>query len=47
VEVTNTMGTAELLRKYLGEADPDLLRSMVQSFAETLIEVAQKLWTRF
>jgi hypothetical protein len=32
VEVTNTMGAAELLRKYLNEADPDLLRSMVQSF---------------
>jgi hypothetical protein len=37
VEVTNTMGAAELLRKYLAEADPDLLRSMVQSFAEALI----------
>jgi len=31
VEVTNTMGAAELLRKYLEEADPDLLRSMVRS----------------
>jgi hypothetical protein len=37
VEVTNTMGAAELLRKYLAEADPDLLRSMVQSFAEALM----------
>jgi hypothetical protein len=31
VEVTNTMGAAEQLRKYLDEADPDLLRSMVDS----------------
>ncbi|HZM57230.1 MAG TPA: transposase, partial [Acidimicrobiales bacterium] len=31
------MGAAELLRKYLNEADPDLLRSMVQSFAEALM----------
>jgi transposase-like protein len=37
VEVTNTMGAAELLRKYLSEADPGLLRSMVQSFAEALM----------
>jgi putative transposase len=37
VEVTNTMGAAELLRKYLAEADSDLLRSMVQSFAEALM----------
>ena len=37
MEVTNTMGAAELLRKYLNEADPDLLRSMVQSFAEALM----------
>ena len=37
MEVTNTMGAAELLRKYLAEADPDLLRSMVQSFAEALM----------
>ena len=37
MEVTNTMGAAELLRKYLEEADPDLLRSMVQSFAEVLM----------
>src|SRR5271156_5134094 len=31
------MGAAELLRKYLAEADPDLVRSMVQSFAEALM----------
>src|SRR3984885_9137120 len=31
------MGAAELLRKYLDEADPDLLRSMVQAFAEALM----------
>jgi transposase-like protein len=31
------MGAAELMRKYLNEADPDLLRSMVQSFAEALM----------
>ena len=37
MEVTNTMGAAELLRKYLTEADPDLVRSMVQSFAEALM----------
>ena len=37
MEVTNTMGAAELLRKYLTEADPDLVRSMVQSFAEVLM----------
>jgi transposase-like protein len=37
VEVTNTMNAADLLRKYLEEADPDLLRSMVQSFAEVLM----------
>ncbi len=37
MEVTNTMGAAELLRKYLAEADPDLVRSMVQSFAEALM----------
>ena len=37
MEVTNTMGAAELLRKYLDEADPDLLRSMVQAFAEALM----------
>jgi putative transposase len=37
VEVPNTMGAAELLRKYLNEADPDLLRSMVQSFPEALM----------
>ena len=37
MEVTNTMGAAELLRKYLQDGDPDLLRSMVQSFAEVLM----------
>jgi len=37
VEVTNTMGAAEVLRKYLLEADPDLVRSMVQTFAEALM----------
>ena len=37
MEVTNTMGAAEVLRKYLLEADPDLLRSMVQTFAEALM----------
>ena len=37
MEVTNTMGAAELLRKYLAEANPDLLRSLVQSFAEALM----------
>ena len=37
MEVTNTMGAAEVLRKYLVEADPDLLRSMVQTFAEALM----------
>jgi hypothetical protein len=31
------MGAAELLRKYLNEADPDLLRSMALSFAEALM----------
>ena len=39
MEVTNTMGAAELLRKYLDEADPDLLRSMVQAFAEALSKI--------
>jgi hypothetical protein len=29
--VTNTMGAAKLLRKFLAEADPDLIRTMVQS----------------
>ena len=37
MEVTNTMGAAEVLRKYLLEADPDLVRSMVQTFAEALM----------
>jgi putative transposase len=37
VEVTNTMGAAELARKYLEQADPDLLRAMVQGFAEALM----------
>ncbi len=37
MEVTNTMGAGELLRKYLTESDPDLVRSMVQAFAETLM----------
>jgi hypothetical protein len=37
VEVTNTMGAAEVLRKYLAEANPHLLRSKVQSFAEALM----------
>jgi putative transposase len=37
VEVTNTMGATELLRKYLTDSDPDLVRSMVQAFAETLM----------
>jgi putative transposase len=37
VEVTNTMGAADLVRKYLPEADPDLVRSMVQHFAEALM----------
>ena len=37
MEVTNTMGAAELLRKYLEDAAPDLVRSMVQSFAEVLM----------
>ena len=37
MEVTNTMGAAELLRKYLLEADPDLVRTMLQTFAEALM----------
>ena len=37
MEVANTMGAAEALRKYLDEASPDLLRSMVQHFAGALM----------
>ena len=37
MEVTNTMGALDALRKYLLEADPDLVRSMVQTFAEALM----------
>jgi len=37
VEVTNTMNVSDWLRKHVDEADPDLLRSMVASFAEALM----------
>ena len=35
--VTNTMDAASWLRKQLEQASPDLLREMVQSFAEALM----------
>ena len=35
--VTNTMDAAGWLRKQLEQASPDLLREMVQSFAEALM----------
>jgi putative transposase len=37
VEVTNTMDVSAWLRKHLEEAEPDLLRTMLQSFAEALM----------
>ena len=37
MEVTNTMDVSVWLRKHLEEADPDLLRTMLQTFAEALM----------
>jgi putative transposase len=37
VEVLNTMDAVGWLRKHLDDADPDLLRSMVKSFADQLM----------
>jgi putative transposase len=37
VEVTTTMGAAEVLPKYLLDADPDLIRSTVKTFAQALM----------
>jgi putative transposase len=37
VEVTNTMDVSAWVRKHLDEADPDLVKTMLQTFAEALM----------
>ena len=37
MEVTNTMDVAAWVRKHLDDADPDLVRTMLQTFAEALM----------